>query len=137
MKKQLFYKLPCTLVILFALLIGACGSSNSSSSSSNENPGTLGGGVTIYGSQGIMSFSDFTDVAGYESYRDAINWYLSSGVTNGGQTFTTFGPGDILEKWEPVHAIYRFYCIMNESGVPFADTLLFPGGLNIFLLLFP
>lgn len=76
----------------------------------------------IAGSIHVMSFKDFTDVQGYEDYRCAIDWYLSSGLTNGGQTWDTFGPGDYVPRWEPVMNVYRFYSIMNEAGTFFEDV---------------
>jgi len=74
------------------------------------------------GGKDVMSFADFTDLRDYGSDRDAVNWYLHSGVTNGGKDWDLFGPGDPIPKWELVHNLYRFYSIMNETSGPFTDV---------------
>ncbi len=76
----------------------------------------------FYGTKDLNSFGDFNDLVGFESDREAINWYLHSGITNGGQDWDHFGPSDIIPRWELAQNLHRFYSIMNESGAPFADV---------------
>lgn len=81
------------------------------------------------GSKDVMSFDDFKDLRGHESARAAVDWYLHSGITNGGQDWDRFGPADPLPRWEVVHNMYRFYSNMNETGAPFTDApILFMSG---------
>jgi hypothetical protein len=51
---------------------------------SAESP-SIGGGM------GLFNYSDFTDLAAYPEAKAAVNWWLSCGVTNGGETWDTFG----------------------------------------------
>lgn len=80
------------------------------------------------GSTGITTYDSFTDLADYSDDKDAVNWYLSSGVTNGGETWTTFGPETTVKRHEAAHVLYRFYTIMSADGMFFDDAGM--GGAN-------
>lgn len=78
--------------------------------------------IPIGGGKGIMTFDDYSDLKDYEADREVIEWYLNSGVTNGGESFDTFGAGSYIQRHEVAHFMYRFYCIMAEGEANFEDA---------------
>lgn len=75
------------------------------------------------GNTGLFTFDDFTDLAAYPEAKDAVNWWLSSGVTNGGKTFTTFGADDPFYRYDLAFFLYRYYSIVNDDGMWFYDDV--------------
>jgi hypothetical protein len=75
------------------------------------------------GNTGLFTYDDFTDLAAYPEAKDAVNWWLSSGVTNGGKTFTTFGADDEFYRYDLAFFFYRFYSIVNDDGQWFYDDV--------------
>lgn len=73
----------------------------------------------IGGNFSLFTYDDFADLAGgqYESYRDAVNWWLSCGVTNGGETWDYFGVDSPFLRNELAFFLYRFYNITNDDGL--------------------
>ena len=73
----------------------------------------------IGGNYSLFTFDDFFDLAGgqYEAYRDAVNWWLSCGVTNGGETWDRFGVEQDFTRSELAFFLYRFYNITNDDGL--------------------
>lgn len=75
------------------------------------------------GNTGLFTFDDFTDLAAYPEAEEAVNWWLSSGVTNGGKTFTTFGADDPFYRYDLAFFLYRYYSIVNDDGMWFYDDV--------------
>jgi hypothetical protein len=75
------------------------------------------------GNTGLFTFDDFTDLVDHPEAKDAVNWWLSSGVTNGGKTFTTFGADDNFYRYDLAFFFYRFYSIANDDGMWFYDDV--------------
>lgn len=75
------------------------------------------------GNTQLFTFDDFTDLAAYPEAKDAVNWWLSSGVTNGGKTFTTFGAEDEFYRYDLAFFLYRYYSIANDDGMWFYDDV--------------
>ena len=73
----------------------------------------------IGGNYHLFTFDDFFDLAGgqYEAYRDAVNWWLSCGVTNGGETWDRFGVEQDFARYDLAFFLYRFYNITNDDGL--------------------
>ena len=73
----------------------------------------------IGGNYNLFTFDDFVDLTGgqYEAYRDAVNWWLNCGVTNGGETWNMFGVMSPFHRWELAFFLYRFYNITNDDGL--------------------
>ncbi len=83
----------------------------------SENANHIGGNTQLF------TFEDFTDLAAYPEAKDAVNWWLSSGVTNGGKTFTLFGADDSFYRYDLAFFLYRFYGIVNDDGMWFYDDV--------------
>lgn len=79
---------------------------------SAESP-SIGGGM------GLFNYSDFTDLAAYPEAKAAVNWWLSCGVTNGGETWDTFGATSHFNRYELAFFLYRYYGITNDDGMWF------------------
>ncbi len=79
----------------------------------SSETGSIGGGYGLY------TFDDFYDLSGgqYEDYRDAVNWWLDCGVTNGGVTWDYFGVDNSFARYELAFFLYRFYNITNDDGL--------------------
>ncbi len=75
--------------------------------------------AAIGGNYHLFTFDDFFDLAGgqYDAYEDAINWWLSSGVTNGGETWDRFGVEQDFARYDLAFFLYRFYNITNDDGL--------------------
>lgn len=73
----------------------------------------------IGGNYALFTFDDFFDLAGgqYDAYRDAVNWWLSCGVTNGGETWDRFGVEQDFARYDLAFFLYRFYNISNDDGL--------------------
>ncbi len=73
----------------------------------------------IGGNYSLFTFDDFFDLSGgqYEAYRDAVNWWLSCGVTNGGETWDRFGVEQDFARYDLAFFLYRFYNISNDDGL--------------------
>lgn len=77
----------------------------------SENALPLGGGQLV---MNVDDFDDLKDIT--PAQREAVTWFLTNGVTNGGRDWTTFGAQDPYLRHEMIHFIYRFYSIMDDSG---------------------
>ncbi len=79
----------------------------------SENASCIGGNFSLF------TYDDFADLSGgqYKAYRDAINWWLSCGVTNGGETWDYFGVDSPFLRNELAFFLYRFYNITNDDGL--------------------
>jgi hypothetical protein len=77
---------------------------------------------SVGGSRNIFSFDDFRDLKEYQGFKCAVNWYMGSGVADGGQTWDTFEPDSAVTRWEVAMNMYRFFAIMNETGCDLEDT---------------
>ena len=75
------------------------------------------------GNTQLFTFDDFADLAAYPEAKEAVNWWLSSGVTNGGKTFTTFGANDAFYRYDLAFFLYRYYSIVNDDGMWFYDDV--------------
>lgn len=73
----------------------------------------------IGGNYGLFTYDDFYDLSGghYDQYEDAVNWWLSSGVTNGGESWNYFGASSQFYRYELAFFLYRFYNITNDDGL--------------------
>ncbi|MGM9615116.1 MAG: hypothetical protein ACI3W7_06305 [Oscillospiraceae bacterium] len=73
----------------------------------------------IGGNYGLFTFDDFFDLAGgqYDAYEDAVNWWLASGVTNGGETWDRFGVDSEFARYDLAFFLYRFYNLSNDDGL--------------------
>lgn len=78
---------------------------------------------SIGGNTQLFHFDDFSDLAAYPEAEEAVNWWLSSGVTNGGKTFTTFGADDPFYRYDLAFFLYRYYGIVNDDGMWFYDDV--------------
>lgn len=77
----------------------------------------------IGGNTQLFTYDDFADLAAYPEAKDAVNWWLSCGVTNGGKTFTEFGADDPFYRYDLAFFLYRFYGIVNDDGMWFYDDV--------------
>ena len=82
-------------------------------------PAQSGETGAIGGNYGLFTFDDFFDLSGgqYEACRDAVNWWLSCGVTNGGETWDRFGVEQMFARYDLAFFLYRFYNISNDDGL--------------------
>lgn len=73
----------------------------------------------IGGNYALFTFDDFFDLSGgqYDAYKDAVNWWLSCGVTNGGETWDRFGVEQDFARYDLAFFLYRFYNISNDDGL--------------------
>lgn len=78
---------------------------------------------SIGGNTQLFRFDDFTDLTAYPEAKEAVNWWLSSGVTNGGKTFTTFGAEAPFYRYDLAFFLYRYYGIVNDDGMWFYDDV--------------
>ena len=81
--------------------------------------------ATVGGNYFLFDYDSFTDLADgrYADYEDAVNWWLTCGVTNGGTSWTTFGPDDPFYRYDLAFFLYRFYSISNDDGQWFYDDV--------------
>jgi hypothetical protein len=77
--------------------------------------------VRLGGAFGLFSSEDFQDVSAQDAA--AVDWYLSTGGTNGGDTVDTFGAADAYARLDAAHYVYRFFCFEGSGGFGmFADV---------------
>ncbi|MDR2355249.1 MAG: S-layer homology domain-containing protein [Clostridiales Family XIII bacterium] len=86
--------------------------------------------VTIAGYQNLKQAEDFADYdAAYASFKDAVNWYLSAGFTNGGDSLRNFGYArDHFYRHELALIVYRLFGIVEDAdflAYSFADVVNF------------
>ena len=81
--------------------------------------------AAIGGNYFLFDYDSFTDLADgrYADYEDAVNWWLTCGVTNGGKDWTTFGADDPFYRYELAFFLYRFYSIANDDGQWFYEDV--------------
>ena len=81
--------------------------------------------AAVGGNYFLFDYDSFTDLADgrYAEYEDAVNWWLTCGVTNGGTGWTTFGPDDPFYRYDLAFFLYRFYSISNDDGQWFYDDV--------------
>ncbi len=70
--------------------------------------------VRLGGAYGLFTAADFTDVP--EEAAEVVDWYLTSGGTNGGLTTTTFGSDEPYARLDAVHYVYRYFCFEGSGG---------------------
>ena len=70
--------------------------------------------VRLGGAYGLFAAEDYTDVPA--DAVQAVNWYLTSGGTNGGVSFTEFGADEVYARLDAAHYIYRFFCFEGSGG---------------------
>lgn len=89
-----------------------------------DNAPTQSGNSYHYGGNSqLFTYDDFADLKAYPEAKDAVNWWLSSGVTNGGKTFTEFGADDSFYRYDLAFFLYRYYSIANDDGMWFYDDV--------------
>ena len=66
------------------------------------------------GAYGLFTAASYSDVD--EADAEAVDWYLSSGGTNGGLSFTQFGSDEIYARLDAAHYVYRFFCFEGSGG---------------------
>jgi hypothetical protein len=123
--RTFFAGIAVTFFALATAYAGAQGIESQPGGSHGGGAGTSCPKIVDYsvgGSRNIFSFDDFKDLKDYQSSRCAINWYLGSGVADGGQTWELFEPEGAVTRWELAMNIYRFFAIMNETGCDLDDV---------------
>lgn len=131
MKQRLFRTLSVGLAASMALSLGVCASAKTITLQPSGYAITTGDAAPtqsknaslIGGNTGLFTFSDFSDLTAHPEAKDAVNWWLSNGVTNGGKTFTTFGASDPFCRYDLAFFLYRFYGIVNDDGMWFYDDV--------------
>lgn len=77
--------------------------------------------VRLGGAYGLFDAADYIDVPA-EAAED-VNWYLTTGGTNGGVSFTEFGSDMPYARLDAAHYVYRFFCFEGSGGFGmFADV---------------
>ena len=69
--------------------------------------------VYIGGNRTARTVADLTDTENFEGYEDAVAWYLRSGITNAGDSLTTFGP--VMYGYQYAVAMYRLFQIVVDQ----------------------
>ena len=91
---------------------------------SDYAPGQSANSSASGGNYDLFRYDDFTDLAGghYDDLEDAVNWWLTCGVTNGGESWTYFGAESPFYRYDLAYFLYRFYGITNDDGLwPYSD----------------
>lgn len=70
--------------------------------------------VRLGGAYGLFDAANYTDVPA--DAVESVNWYLTSGGTNGGISFTEFGSHESYARLDAAHYIYRFFCFEGSGG---------------------
>lgn len=70
--------------------------------------------VRLGGAYGLFTAADYTDVPADAA--DAVNWYLTTGGTNGGVAFDQFGSEQPYARLDACHYLYRFFCFEGSGG---------------------
>ncbi|MCD8143749.1 MAG: S-layer homology domain-containing protein [Oscillospiraceae bacterium] len=68
-------------------------------------------GVVYIGGNRTVTDAEYYGIT--DEYAEAVDWYLSSGITNGGASLEEFG--DNMYNFEYVVAIYRMFQLVNEQ----------------------
>lgn len=73
------------------------------------------GDLSVYvgGNRTAVALEDLTDVENFAGHEDAAAWYLRSGITNAGDSLTTFG--DKMYGYQFAVAIYRLFQIVVDQ----------------------
>ena len=81
--------------------------------------------AAVGGNYFLFDYDSFVDLADgrYAQYEDAVNWWLTCGVTNGGTSWTTFGPDDPFYRYDLAFFLYRYYSISNDDGMWFYNDV--------------
>ena len=89
-----------------------------------DNAPTQSSNAVHYGGNTqLFTYDDFSDLKAYPEAKEAVNWWLSCGVTNGGKTFTEFGADDSFYRYDLAFFLYRYYSIVNDDGMWFYDDV--------------
>ena len=70
--------------------------------------------VRLGGAYGLFDAAEYEDVAPEDI--DAVNWYLTTGGTNGGTGIHTFGSDVPYARLDAAHYVYRFFCFEGSGG---------------------
>lgn len=70
--------------------------------------------VRLGGAYGLFEASDYADVSAEDA--DAVNWYLTTGGTNGGTGLHEFGSDVPYARLDAAHYVYRFFCFEGSGG---------------------
>ena len=87
--------------------------------------------VYIGANRTARTLDDFTDPENFAGYEDAAAWYIRSGITNSGNTLTTFGAK--MYKYQYIVAMYRLFQIVVDqttSAAGYVDPDDFVGGMG-------
>lgn len=69
--------------------------------------------VYIGGNRTAAALEDLTDPENFQGYEEAAAWFLRSGITNAGDTLTTFGPK--MYGYEYAVTLYRLFQIVVDQ----------------------
>ncbi len=69
--------------------------------------------VYVGGNRTAVALEDLTDVENFAGHEDAAAWYLRSGITNAGDSLTTFG--DKMYGYQFAVAIYRLFQVVVDQ----------------------
>lgn len=69
--------------------------------------------VYIGGNRTATALEDFTDKANFKGHEDAAAWFIRSGITNAGDSLTTFG--DKFYVYEYAVSLYRLFQIVVDQ----------------------
>lgn len=70
--------------------------------------------VRLGGAYGLFDAADFADVDAADA--DVVNWYLTTGGTNGGTALHEFGSDIPYARLDAAHYVYRFFCFEGSGG---------------------
>lgn len=70
--------------------------------------------VRLGGAYGLFDAADFADVDAADA--DVVNWYLTTGGTNGGTGLHEFGSDIPYARLDAAHYVYRFFCFEGSGG---------------------
>ncbi len=86
--------------------------------------------VYIGGNRTAVALSDLADTENFAGHEEAAAWYLRSGITNAGDSLTTFGPR--MYGYQYAVAMYRLFQIVVDqvtSVAGYADPADFVGAM--------
>ena len=75
----------------------------------------INGNTAVYigGNRTATALEDFTDPESFKGHEDAAAWYISSGITNAGDSLTRFG--DKFYGYEYAVSLYRLFQIVVDQ----------------------
>lgn len=75
----------------------------------------INGNTAVYigGNRTATALEDFTDPESFQGHEDAAAWYISSGITNAGDSLTRFG--DKFYGYEYAVGLYRLFQIVVDQ----------------------